>query len=127
MYFVYLNTCLVQNIHVYTILAQTGEGAWPAMVHVYTCVHVHVYTVTAGEDGLATIVTIERATLSTANDIMTVSPHPYTPPLTPVPAADGLLGDSLSDWPSKEQCMRSDERNNTYYTCSLEIESMYME
>ena len=65
---------------------------------------------TAGEDGLTTIVTIERATLSTANDIMTVSPHPYTPPLTPVPAADGLLGGGHSDWPCPEQWLRSDER-----------------
>ena len=66
-------------------------------------------TVTAGED---TIVTIERATctLSTANDIMTVSPYPYTPPLTPVPAVDGLLGGSHSDWPSTEQWLSSDER-----------------
>ena len=74
------------------------------MVNTCTC------TVTAGEDGLTTIVTIERATLSTANDIMTVSPYPYTPPLTPVPAADGLLGGGHLHWPSPEQCMRTDER-----------------
>ena len=72
------------------------------MVNTCTC------TVTAGEDGLTTIVTIERATLSTANDIMTVSP--YTPPLTPVPAADGLLGGGHYNWPSTEQWLRSDER-----------------
>ena len=71
------------------------------MVNTCTC------TVTAGEDGLTTIVTIERATLSTANDI---SPYPYTPPLTPVPAADGLLGGGLPNWPSPEQWLRTDER-----------------
>ena len=68
------------------------------MVNTCTC------TVTAGEDGLTTIVTIERATLST------VSPHPYSPPLTPVPATDGLLGGGLSNWPSPEQWPSSDER-----------------
>ena len=71
------------------------------MVNTCTC------TVTAGEDGLTTI---ERATLSTANDIMTVSLYSYTPPLTPVPAADGLLGGGHSDWSSTEQCLSSDER-----------------
>ena len=74
------------------------------MVNTCTC------TVTAGEDGLTAIVTIERATLSTANDIMTVSPQTYTPPLTPVPAADGLLGGGHCHWHSTEQCMSSDER-----------------
>ena len=74
------------------------------MVNTCTC------TVTAGEDGLTTIVTIERATLSTANDIMTVSPQSYSPPLTPVPAADGLLGDGLPDWHSTEQWLSTDER-----------------
>ena len=56
------------------------------------------------------MVTIERATLSTVNDIMTVSPPAYTPPLTPVPAADGLLGGRHSDWPSTEQWLSPDER-----------------
>ena len=65
---------------------------------------------TAREDGLTTIVTIERATLSTANDIMTVSPPAYTPPLTPVPAADGLLGGGHYNWHSTEQWLRTDER-----------------
>ena len=77
------------------------------MVNTCTC----TCTVTAGEDGLTIIVIIERATLSTANAIiMTVSPHPYSPPLTPVPAADGLLGGGHSDWPCPEQFLSSDER-----------------
>ena len=65
---------------------------------------------TAGEDGLTTVVTIERAKLSTANDIITVSPNSYSPHLTPVPAADGLLGGGHTNWPSPEQWLRSDER-----------------
>ena len=78
------------------------------MVNACTCTC--TCTVTAGEDGLTTIVTIERATLSTANDIMTVSPYPYTPPLTPVPAADGLLGAGHYNWPCPEQWLSPDER-----------------
>ena len=58
---------------------------------------VYTHTVTVGEDGLTTIATIERATLSTANDIMTVSPHLCTPALIPVPPADGLLGGGHSN------------------------------
>ena len=68
---------------------------------------VNTFTVTAEEDGLTTIVTIERAT---ANDIMTVSPHPHTPPLTPVPAADALLGGGHTDWACPEQWLSPDER-----------------
>ena len=79
-------------------------ASYPPVHHIHVYMHACLYTctVTAGEDGLTTIV---RATLSTANDIMTVSPYPYTPPLTSVPAADRLLGGGHTDWPCTEQCL----------------------
>ena len=72
--------------------------------------YMYIYnTVTAGEDGLTT--NSHNRESCTANDIMTVSPYPYTPPVNPVPATDGLLGGDHSDWPCPEQLLISD---NTY-------------
>ena len=70
--------------------------------------YMYIYnTVTAGEDGLTT--NSHNRESCTANDIMTVSPYPYTPPVNPVPATDGLLGGDHSDWPCPEQLLISDE------------------
>ena len=50
---------------------------------------------------------------------MPLSPHPYTPSLTPVLAADGLLGAGHTHWPSPEERLIPDERQQHNTTRAL--------
>ena len=97
--------------------------------YINTCTCTCTSTATAGEDGFTTIVTIERAIYTACCKWYYIWLSHLIPTLhlwAPSQQQTDYLEVAILTGPVQSSAWVLMRGNNTYYTCSLEIESMYI-